>query len=320
MSQQEATTQDIIPQDVDLTPEGDEEEDVPSLTLEEAYARDIEDGTRLVAGTSIADAVDAIKSPAIVAVDREKSLTVAYKEAAQAIAHFARRLVLLPDGTPDWAGDSSLSQTILAFSLDRVLEGAYELKGDRKRIRSAILAHVDRTFLELEIRNYVASFTQLNTDNGEDVLLFPDGPDDTSALFVGEVRKQYRKAGKAVPTKYQSPEDKQSRSESGPGQQGNPITALRRAHDAATKVIPRLVVNTCVVLMSGLVTRMIEGDPGYGTEARKQYVAEASDRLALIARYAARHADGKATDSDTEDVMVALWSDEDTFEESEQDS
>lgn len=280
------------------------------VTLDDAFQA-IEDGSHLAEGFTKEGLVEAITKAATLVKSAFVRVTNSYKGCAHEIAR-AYRVTLLPTGQPDWAGDSATSQAILSFSLDKVLAA---LQGDRKRVRQAIMAHLNRTYLDLEIRDYVASMTALDGSK-----MYPDGPaflnEDEPDAFKLAVRRQYLDAGLAVPSKYQSPEDKQAQQNGGggPGQgPGSPMTAVRKGIEGLSAITARWAALALLEGLSTFVQRIEAGEAKFGSSDEKKAVGEILYRCANVALYGAKAVDGEVKPHDR-DTVLASYFDADTDE------
>lgn len=307
------------------TPEPeDTTEDTTSTELTLAQAvENIEDASRMVAGAAVEDAVQVIREVAAIAVSAAKTATETYRKAAAAIARHARRNVLLPSGIPDWAGDSTMAQTILSYSLDRVLLEGFETPGDRRKVRNSIMAHLDRTFLELEIRDWVWRTTETLTGgelkywSGED----DEQPDDTNTSFLADVRKAYKSAGKKIPPKYQSPEDKAAgRGDSPTAGPANPTSVTRKGIEASAHLTAERRALAALDMVSRLVHDIEEKQVRFASQDERNRVSEIVARISVVSMFGAKVLDGAANEKDTEQVSASYFNeDEDTPKDDEND-
>lgn len=274
------------------------EETAPAApeTLEDMLLQ-VEDGSRFTEGTVPDDLATEIMAVAASLKVGIVSVVAKRKEMAKTLAD-ARRHVLRVDGMPDWHGETSTWKALQRFTYDVAF---IDLDAtDRERERNAVLAHLNRTYLEQAIRDYVAESTDI-----EGKLVFPDEEDRHTEAFLFACRRQYVESDLAIPNRYKSPEDKAAIN-SGPGN-GPPVTieVALKGIDGLNHIIPSLATKASLKSVSDIVKRLTAKDAG-AIENREAIKVDL-DRISTLAMFALKHLDGRTTEKDANDVADLYW-------------
>jgi hypothetical protein len=294
----------------DAAPEAPE--DIAPQTLAERLEA-VGDGSRTAEGTDILALAEELLADASSLRKAVERTTKARKKVAQRLAHLAR-VTLKTDGVPDWGLETRTAQTVIEATYDAAF--ADLSKEQRRKERQGVWAFLNRVYLELEIRDYVAAMTLMTADptTGEPALRWPNGPDDTDTTFLATVRMQYKAGGLAVPTKYQNAEDKQNAGGNGSGPGRGPATTVEAALkgvDGLNQAYPYLASKGALKATSDLVRRLTDPKNGSNVDNRPDVISDLS-RMFNLCGYAVAYLEGKATEKDREDVLTDFWGTEDT--------
>lgn len=304
-TQNETTSEDTLPDVAEVmqnladaeAAEAEQEASLAVLTLDEAVER-IEDGSRIdpSGGKSWAEIIDAVKVAAVGVATMIVSLGKVRYEAGRALGE-AYRLILLPNGIPDWGGKSEAAKVVRQYAIDSAMEKiADATQSQRDNERNAIVKQYERNHRERLIREYVATTaTQLDAE-GNSLPLFPDGPDDTNGLFLAHVREQFLKSGvgttRAMPEKYRNAEDKDAMRQSSGGP-GNGKKSAREVIGAAVEAVANVAIRWAVLsllqMATVIVKRLEDGENlQFGGQDDKDAVGEILDRVSELSKYGSR--------------------------------
>lgn len=304
--QDDATEQDAATTDATETTE----QATPAKSLKERLA-EIADGSRVTDTDTVLRFAERIVEGGKQALTILANLTDAYKRIAREQA-FVRPFILTPEGHPDWAGNTGTYKLVAEESLSEVFGDLS--KGDRNKVSAAIRAHVNRTYRELAILAYVAGMEDAEGNPRYPGILDDEGNVNPNAegydAFKYAVREQYRNAGLAVPSAYQTPQDRESGGGGGGGNNGgkDALTVLAAGVSVVTEGRVRDDYAAAALLqgVSAFVLNIANPQRDGGINNR-EVVGGFLHRIADVALAGAKACDNVLTASDREDMAESLW-------------
>jgi hypothetical protein len=293
-------TDSPITEDVPSTEDDSPEVTVPTfdMTTAEGIAAAVEDAgdARLAEGMDIVSALEEARTFAKRLVTQAKSLVTVRKNNAK--SNVLIRAMILIEGGPDWAGASQAYKRLVSDLYTEAFEGSGFTKSERDRELNAVKQHVNRTYLELGIRQYVRTMLQLE-----------EGAEATDPRFVPAVKAEYVRCNLTIPNAYLTPEEREASGGGGGGGGGGGTTSakdvLNNAAEGMAQVTALFASKSILRYVSDLALRVT--DPKAGAVEDRPEVTDTVQRVQIVAAYIVKALDGKTTEKDVEGIAEVLF-------------
>lgn len=249
---------------------------------------------RIAEGSNIVEAVAEALSAAKQLVRSAKALVTVRKNAAKALT-LIRALVLI-EGGPDWAGSTQAYKRLASDLFTEAFSDSGFSKSERDRELNAVKQHVNRTYLELAIRQHVRN-----------VLTLEEGAEASDPRFVPAVKAEYVRCGLTVPNAYLTPEEREAGGGGGGGGggTGSAKDVLEAAAAGMAQVTPLFAAKSILRYTSDLFARVT--DPKDGNVPDRSEVTNTVQRVEIIVATMIKALDGKATEKDMDGLADVLF-------------
>lgn len=249
---------------------------------------------RLAEGAEIVEAVAEGRTFAKRLVTTAKSMVTARKNVAK--SNVLLRTMFLIEGGPDWAGSTQAYKALVSSLFTEAFEGSGFTKSERDREINAVKQHVNRTYLELAIRQYVRSALSLE-----------EGAESSDPAFIPAVKAEYKRCGLTVPNAYLTPEEREGGGGGGGngGGGGSAVDVLNSAAAGMAQVTPLFAARSILRYVSDLANRVT--DPKDGNVTDRPEVTDTVQRVEIVAAFIVKALDGKIAEADVEQIAEVLY-------------